>query len=128
MACRNGRGDRDLMIVAIVGSASVPGFFPSSKIDVSIDGVCHTERHIDGEVSQGLFSHPPYVPPDQRTPETLNLVDANVWVILAGKVYADSEVITPSALTQAAKSVSTILYAQTCGDLQRLWKYSLLRG
>jgi len=128
MACRNGPGDRDLMIDAIVGSASVPGFFPSSKIDVNVDGVCHTERHIDGGVSQGLFFHPPYVPPDQRTPQALNLVDTNVWVILAGKLYADSEVITPSALTQAGKSVSTMIYAQTRGDLQRLWTYSLLSG
>jgi Patatin-like phospholipase len=128
MACRNGPGDRELMIDVLIGSASIPGAFPASKIDVFVDGVCHTERHGDGGVSQALFFHPPYVPPEQRTPQTLNLVGTNVWVIVAGKLYADPEVIKPSALTQAGKAVSTIIYAQTRGDLQRLWTYSLLNG
>jgi hypothetical protein len=128
IACRNGPGDRDLMIDVIVGSAAAPGFFPPSKIDVFVDGICHTERHADGGVSQALFFHPPYVPPEQRSPQTLNLVGTNVWVIVAGKLYADPEVIKPSALAQAGKAVSTIIYAQTRGDLQRLWTYCLLSG
>ena len=49
-------------------------------------------------------------------------------MIVAGKLYADPEVIKPSALTQAGKAVSTIIYAQTRGDLQRLWTYCLLNG
>jgi hypothetical protein len=128
IACRNGPGDRELMIDVLIGSASIPGAFPASKIDVYVDGVCHTERHGDGGVSQALFFHPPYVPPEQRTPQTLNLVGTNVWVIVAGKLYADPEVIKPSALAQAGKAVSTIIYAQTRGDLQRLWTYCLLSG
>jgi hypothetical protein len=128
IACRNGPGDRDLIIDALIGSASLPGLFPASKIDVFVDGKCHTERHVDGGVSQALFFFPPYVPPEQRNPQTLNLVGTNVYVIVAGKVYADPEVLKPTALTQAGKAVSAIIYAQTRGDLQRLWTYSLLNG
>lgn len=128
IACRNGPGDRDLIIDVLLGSSAIPGLFPASKIDVYVDGRCHTERHIDGGISQALFFYPPYVPPDQRTPQTLNLVGTNVYVVVAGKVYADAEVIKPTALTQASKAVSTVLYAQTRGDLQRLWTYSLLNG
>jgi hypothetical protein len=128
IACRNGPGDRDLIIDVLLGSASIPGVFPPSKIDVYVDGECHTERHGDGGMSQALFFYPPYVPPEQRTPQTLNLVGTNVYVIVAGKLYADSEVMRPTALTLAGKAVSTLIYAQTRGDLQRLWAYCLLNG
>jgi hypothetical protein len=128
IACRNGPCDRDLIIDVLVGSAAIPGVFPASKIDVYVDGVCHTERHVDGGVSQALFFYPPYVPPEQRTPQTLNLVGTNVYIVVAGKLYADPEVIKPSALTQAGKAVSALIYSQTRGDLQRLWTYCLLNG
>ena len=38
IACRNGPGDRDLMIDVLIGSAAIPGVFPPSKIDVFVDG------------------------------------------------------------------------------------------
>jgi hypothetical protein len=128
IACRNGPGDRDLIIDVLIGSASIPGAFPASKIDVYVDGECHTERHADGGLSQALFFYPPYVPPEQRTPQTLNLVGTKVYIIVAGKLYADPEVIKASALAQAGKAVSTLIYAQTRGDLQRLWTFCLLNG
>ena len=49
-------------------------------------------------------------------------------MIVAGKLYADPEVIRPWSLAQAGKSVSTLIYAQTRGDLQRLYTVCLLTG
>jgi hypothetical protein len=128
MACRNGPHDRDLMIDVLVASASIPGFFPPTKIDVYVDGECHTERHVDGGVSQGLFFYPPYVAPEQRTRQTLNLVGTNVYIIVAGKLHLDAEVMHSTALSQAGEAVSTVIAAQTRGDLQRLWTYCLING
>ncbi len=128
MACRNAPGDIGLMTDVILGSASIPGLFPSAKIDVYVDGVRHTERHVDGGVSQSLFFHPPYVPPEYRTAQGKNLVDTNVFVIVAGKLYADAEVLRTRALTGAGSAVSSLLYTETRGDLQRLWTFSLLTG
>ncbi len=128
IASRNGPGDRELIVEVLLGSASIPGAFPSSKIDVCVNGECMTERHVDGGVSQALFFYPPYVPIEQRTPQTLNLVGTNVYVILAGKLYADAEVIKPTAFSQAGTAITGLLYAQTRGDIQRLWTYSLVKG
>jgi hypothetical protein len=58
----------------------------------------------------------------------MNLVGTNVYVIVAGKLYTDAEAISPNALAQAGKAVSAILFAQTRGDLQRLWTYCLMTG
>jgi hypothetical protein len=128
IACRNGPGDRDLIIDALVGSAAIPGVFPASKIDVYVDGECHTERHIDGGTSQAVFFYPPYVPPEGRTEQALNLVGTNVYIVVAGKLYADPELTGKGALSKAGKAVSTLIYAQTRGDLQRLWTFCLLNG
>jgi predicted patatin/cPLA2 family phospholipase len=128
IAARGRPGDRELIRTILIASASIPGAFPAAKIDVTVDGKCYTERHVDGGVSQALFFRPPHVPEGQRTPENLRLAGTRVWVVVAGKLYADPEVIQPWALSQAAKSVSTIIYAQTRGDLQRLYTYSLLNG
>jgi hypothetical protein len=56
------------------------------------------------------------------------MVGTNVYIIVAGKLYADPEVMKPNALTLAGKAVSTLIYAQTRGDLQRLWTFCLLNG
>ncbi|HJZ60389.1 MAG TPA: patatin-like phospholipase family protein [Gemmataceae bacterium] len=129
IACRNGPGDRELIRQILLGSSGIPGFFPASKIDVWVDGRCYTERHIDGGVSQGIFLRPPYVPPElQDDPAALNMAGTQVWAIVAGKIYADPEVIKDRSLANAGKSVSTIIYAQTRGDLQRMYTLCLLNG
>jgi hypothetical protein len=58
----------------------------------------------------------------------MNLVDTNVYVIIAGKLFADAEVIRPGALSTGGKAVSALTYAQTRGDLQRLWMFCLVNG
>lgn len=129
IACRNQPGDRDLIVKIVLGSSAPPGLFPASKIDVQIDGVSHTERHADGGVSQTLFFRPPYIPPAERSSVAArDLSGVKVYVITAGKLYADPEVIRPRALTQASKSVVTLLHAQTRGDLQALYTVCLLAG
>jgi hypothetical protein len=129
MAERGRPCDRDLIVKVILGSAAPAGFFPSAQIDVEVDGRRYTERHVDGSVSQSLFFRPPYVPPEERSGVAArDLAGAKVYVIVAGKLYADAEVIRPWSLAQASKSVSTLLYAQTRGDLQRLYTVCLLTG
>jgi len=129
MAARNGPGDRDLIAKVLLASTAAPGLVPATKIDVFVDGVCHTERHLDGGVSQSLFFRPPYVCPGSSIGRgRKDLAGTKVYIIVAGKLYADPEVIRPRALTHAAKSISTLIYAQTRGDLQRLYTVCLLAG
>ncbi len=129
IAERNGPGDRTLIVNILLGSSAAPGFFPAAKIAVSVDGVPYTERHVDGGVSQALFFRPPFVASDARSDVAArDLGGAKVYVILAGKLYADPEVIRPWSLAQAGSNVSTLIYAQTRGDLQRLYTMCLLAG
>jgi hypothetical protein len=129
IAARGCPEDRQLIHKILLGSSSPPGIFPSSKIEVTIDGVCHTERHVDGGVSLEVFFRPPYVKPEDQSNVALrDLAGVKVYIVLAGKLYADPEIIQPRGFTQAGKSVSTLIYAQTRGDVQRLYTQCVLTG
>jgi len=129
IALRNGPEDRALIVNILLGSSAAPGLFPSAKISVTVDGIPYTERHVDGGVSQAVFFRPPFVAPDQRSNlAARDLGGAKVYVVLAGKLFADPEVIRPWSLAQAGKNVSTLIYAQTRGDLQRMYTVCLLAG
>ncbi|HVJ81249.1 MAG TPA: patatin-like phospholipase family protein [Planctomycetia bacterium] len=128
IACGGRATDRELIIDVMLGSAAIPGVFPAAKIDVCVDGKRLTERHVDGGVSRALFFYSPYVPPEQRTGRCCDLVGTNVYAIVAGKLFADPEVIRPTAVSQAAKAVFTLTFAQTRSDLERLWTFCLLNG
>ncbi|MCE9533348.1 MAG: patatin-like phospholipase family protein [Planctomycetes bacterium] len=129
IAARNGPGDRELIVKIMLASSAAPGFFPAVHIDVTVDGVRHTERHVDGGVSQALFYRPPYVAPDERSNVAArDLAGAKVYAIVASKLYADPEITRQWSVNSAGKNVSTLIYAQTRGDLQRLYTVCLLTG
>jgi hypothetical protein len=129
IACRNDPDASELIRQILIGSAAIPGFFPPAKIEIRVDGRCYTERHTDGGVSEGIFFRPPYIPPEQSAdPTAPGMAGTQVWAVVAGKVFADPEVIRDRSLPNAAKSVATALAAQTRGDLQRLYLICLLNG
>jgi predicted patatin/cPLA2 family phospholipase len=129
IACRGRCQDRDLIKQILLGSSAIPGVFPPQHITVEVDGKCVTERHIDGGVSQGLFIFPPYVQPEYRSKnQNTDLAGTNLYLVIAGKLYADLEKIKPMALNLVGKEISAMIYAQTRGDLQRMYTTSMLTG
>ncbi|CAN5136725.1 patatin-like phospholipase family protein [soil metagenome] len=129
IACRGRPQDTELIKQILLGSSAIPGFFPAAHIPVEVDGRRYIERHVDGGVSQALFFQPPYVTPDlDKDKDANSLWGTDVNVVIAGKLYADPETMKERALSIGGKSVSTILYAQTRGDLVRLWTASQLSG
>jgi hypothetical protein len=96
---------------------------------VTVDGHPFIERHVDGGVSAALFFRPPYVPPEQRhDPVATSLAGTDLYILVAGKLYADPEPVRPRALLIAASSISTVIYAQARGDLLKLYTACVLTG
>lgn len=124
IANRGQADDRDLIRTILLGSAAIPGFFPAAKIPVTIDGKPYVEHHVDGGTSTSVFFRPPYQP--GGTPE--DLAGTDLYVIVAGKLFADPKVLKPRALRIGMESVSAVAYAQTRGDLQRIYFVSMLTG
>jgi predicted acylesterase/phospholipase RssA len=128
IANRGTPGDRELIHKILLGSSAIPGFFPPSKIPVSVDGKPFYELHADGGVSQAIFFRPPYVPAAERNEATRDLAGTDLYMVVAGKLYADAKPQKTRSLALAGSSVSGVLYAQARGDLQRLYLTAMLTG
>lgn len=129
IACRGRPQDRELIKRIMLGSSAIPGFFPPSEIPVTINGAPFVEKHVDGGVSFSVFMRPPAIPPQLAAmPEGRSLYGSEVYAIVAGKLYADPEMVKPWVLSIAAQNVSTLTYASTRADLARLWTVCTLAG
>jgi len=129
IATRNSPADRRLIRDILLATAAIPGFFPPVRIPVSVDGVTHIERHVDGNTSSSMYFVPPYVPPQERAalPPTW-LYGSNLYILVAGKLYADPVPVKMRTFRVASNAVSTVLYDQTRSDLHKLFLLSALTG
>lgn len=129
LADRGTPADRDLIRKVILASGSVPGFFPPVRIPVNVDGAAYVERHVDGSTTSSMFFAPPYIAPEARAALPPNwLHGSDVYVLVAGKLYADPAPVKSRTLRIAVNAVSTLLYVQTRGDLQKLYLLTVLTG
>ncbi|VTU00554.1 patatin : Patatin OS=Burkholderia phymatum (strain DSM 17167 / STM815) GN=Bphy_6656 PE=4 SV=1: Patatin [Gemmataceae bacterium] len=129
IAVRGTPADRTLAVDVLLASAAIPGFFPPVPIHLTANGRATTERHVDGGVSASLFMVPPFVPHAERDAHPRSwLYDSDLYMIVAGKLYADPEPVPAESLKIASSAISTVLYAQTRGDLQRMFMVSMLTG
>ncbi len=129
LACRDGGHCKTLVQRVLLASSAIPGFFPPTDIPVTVDGRPLVEKHGDGGVSQGIFFRPPYTPPEARpAPGVPPLAGTQVWCVVAGKLYADPAPLERWSLGIAGTSVSAVVYAQTRGDLLRIYTGTVLAG
>ncbi len=113
----------------LLASAAIPGFFPPVRIPVEVDGRKVEELHVDGGVTQALFARPPWLPPNSRVENGHDyLWGSDLYIISAGKLYADPQSIPLRSLQIAANSVSTLIYSQTRDQLFKLYAVSILTG
>jgi hypothetical protein len=129
IASRGTPESRELFRKVLLASAAIPGFFPPVRIPVTVDGVTHVERHVDGSTSSSMFFVPPYVPPEEhaKLPATW-LYGSDMYLLVSGKLYADPVPVKARAFNIASNAVSTILYDQTRSDLHKLFLFSVLTG
>lgn len=129
IASQSGLEGKDLIKRILLGSSAIPGFFPPTLIPVTVDGRQLVEKHGDGGVSQGIFFRPPYTPDDGKSISgSAALAGTQVWCIVAGKLYADPSPLQRWSLNIYSTGVSGVIYAQTRGDLLRIFTGCILGG
>jgi hypothetical protein len=105
----------------------VPGVLPPVAIDVSVDGEHSTELHADGGVTASIFADFSMLRASGSS--SVPASGANVYAIVAGKVYPDPGRVQRNGLfTVADESLSTVLHARSDGDLMRLFLMATLSG
>lgn len=115
----------------ILASCSVPGVLPPVTIDVSVDGKHSGELHADGGVTASIFADLYMLRaahPAGATADAGPTGGANVYAIVAGKIYPDPGRVQKALFSVADQSLSTVLQARSDGDLMRLFLMATLTG
>ena len=129
IASRGTPADLVLFRTVLLASASIPGFFPPVPITVDVDGKPIEELHVDGGVTASLFFRPPQVKREvRRQLGDRPMAGSNVYIIVAGKLYADPAIVERRLLPIAADSISALLYSKGRGDLFQLYALALATG
>ena len=129
IAAKGGPEARKLIVDVILASAAIPGFFPSVRFNVNIDGQIYEELHVDGGASRAMFFRPPHYPPTEPDPVGPNsLAGSNLFALVAGKNYPDPEGVKPRTIAVVGAAVSNLLYVTARDDLYRFYSYSSLSG
>lgn len=125
------KGRAELFRTVVLASCSVPGVLPPVSIDVSLNGVRATELHADGSVTASVFAdlYMLRAPrPPGGAPETQPVEGANVYAIVAGKIYAEPGRVQKALFSVTGQSLLTVLQARSDGDLMRLFLMATLSG
>ena len=110
----------------ILASSAVPGVFPPVYIDVEIDGQQYREMHVDGGVTSAVFFQPFMLNVDKNN--VRSRAGSNLYVIEAGKIYADPQCVEPRFFKIAGSTVRSMLYTSGRNDLYRIYTLSLITG
>ncbi len=120
---------RRLIVDVTLASAAIPGFFPSVRFNVNIDGQPYEELHVDGSVSRAMFFRPPVLTAYEREIVGANsLAGSNLYALVAGKAYPDPEGVRARTIAVVGAAVSNLLYFTKRGDLYRFYTYSTVSG
>lgn len=127
----SGRPDaKELYRKILLASASVPGFFPPVPIDIEVNGRTYTEMHVDGGATTGLFLRAStlHLPPEALKAGKQPLAGSDVYVIDAGKLYADPTCIHRRTIRIGGSALTSLVYSQTRGELFRIYTLCKLGG
>ena len=107
----------------ILASASMPGIFPTTLIDVEVDGVKYDEMHGDGGVFTQVFFHLFVVDP-KKAQETVSAEDGRkrpkrgqLYVIRHDKVTPEPKQVERSIEPIIGRALSTMVKSMSLADL-----------
>ncbi len=101
----------------MLASASIPGAFPPVYFDVEIDGKKYDEMHVDGGTITGVFGYG-FMLFSEPQPKGL----CSFYIIKNGKLDVESKQIKRHFFSIAGRSFSTLMKAQSWGDMIRLYE------
>jgi predicted acylesterase/phospholipase RssA len=116
IAARGGPDARRLIVDILIASASVPGVFPPVEIQVEVDGKPYTELHVDGGVTSPLF-----IPVETLESMAKPGPAPEVYVIVAGKQYADPAAVKTRVLRVLGASAGVFYHGLQRAEVSRIY-------
>jgi len=107
----------------LLASAAVPGAFPPTLFDVSLDGVAYQELHVDGGAFAQAVLYPPAVTQQrrERMEKGERVVPARAFVIRNSRLDPQWAATQRSTLGIAERAISSMIAASGFNDVLRLY-------
>ncbi len=100
---------RELFRDVLVASASIPGIFSPTYIEVEADGQRFREMHVDGGAATQVFILPDVVLASGMGIATPKGVPTHLWVIINNHLTPQFEIVESGILPTISRSFSTLI-------------------
>jgi hypothetical protein len=107
----------------LLASAAIPGAFPPSMIDVTIDGKTYQEMHVDGGAVAQTFLYPSALTRNraQRRQTGQPVVDARAFIIRNGRLDPEWAAVERRTLGIAGRAITTMIAIAGYNDVIRIY-------
>ena len=98
----------------LLASAAIPGAFPPTMFDVTVDGVAYQEMHVDGGAFAQAFLYPASLTQGrrERMRQGKPVIDINAYVIRNARLDPDWAVVERRTFGIASRAISTMIAVQ----------------
>jgi predicted acylesterase/phospholipase RssA len=111
----------DLFVSVMIASASIPGGFPPTMIEVEVDGRRYQEMHVDGGTMAQVFAYPASIRVKEAAAAVGVTRERRLYVIRNARLDAEWSHVERSTMSIAARAVASLIQSQGIGDLYRIY-------
>src|SRR4051794_29670309 len=110
----------------LLASAAIPGAFPPSMIEVTLDGAKYQEMHVDGAAFAQVFLYPASMTDERRdrVRRGLPVVPVTAYIIRNGRADPGWTTVQRRTLGIAGRAISAMIGASGQNDLIRIYGIS----
>jgi hypothetical protein len=114
----------------LLASAAIPGAFPPTMFDVTVDGVAYQEMHVDGGAFAQAFLYPASLTQGrrERMRQGRPVIDINAYVIRNARLDPAWSAVERRTLGIAGRAISTMIAASGYNDVVRMYNTSQQDG
>lgn len=107
----------------LLASAAIPGAFPPSMIDVTLDGKAYQEMHVDGGAVAQAFLYPSALTRNRTQRRRMGepVVEARAFVIRNGRLDPEWATVERRTLGIAGRAISTMIAIAGYNDVIRIY-------
>jgi hypothetical protein len=107
----------------LLASAAVPGAFPPTMFDVTVNGVYYQEMHVDGGAVAQVFLYPPTISAMRRDriKRGLPVAPANAYIIRDDRLDAKWSDVERRTLGIAGRAIGTMIHVSGLNDVVRIY-------
>ena len=107
----------------LLASAAIPGAFPPTMVDVTIDGKPYQEMHVDGGAFAQTFLYPAALTDNrlERKRRGQPVIEASAYIIRNGRLDPEWATVERRTLGIAGRAISTMIAASGYNDVIRIY-------